>query len=102
MESEPVSICILNLEQVHSKSVYALMDIELVLNGVSFRIHGVQARHVAGGGTSIHLPTYRTASSTWHAAVSLRPELVEGICDHVLGFLQEAGFASQRYSTPVA
>ena len=98
MESEPISISILNLEQVHSKSVYALMDIELALNGVSFRIHGVQARHVAGGGTSIYLPTYRTASGTWRAALSLPSEIVEGICDHALGFLQEVGFARQRYT----
>jgi hypothetical protein len=102
MESEPMLISILNLEHIHSKSVYALMDIEPVLNGVSFRIHGVQARYVAGGGTSIHLPTYRTASGTWRAAVSLPPEIVDGTCDHVLGFLQEVGFARQRYTASVA
>jgi len=102
MDTETVSIAILNLQHVHSKSVFALMDVELILHGVSFRIHGVQARHVPGGGTSIHLPTYRTANGTWRAAVSLERELVDGISDHVLSFLQETGFARQRYTASVA
>jgi stage V sporulation protein G len=102
MDTESVNISILNLQPVHSKTVYALMDVEIVIHGVAVVLHGVQARHVSGGGSSIHTPTYRAADGSWKTAVTLPRELVDAISDNILRYMLETGVARARYSAEVA
>jgi hypothetical protein len=45
-------------EQLHSKSLYALVDVEVQVAGLSFVIVGVQVRR-GSGGLSARLPTHR-------------------------------------------
>lgn len=96
MDHEPVAITICNLRPIQSKLVFALLDVELVLAGVSMTLHGITARHLSGGGTSIHLPRYRDNTGEWRAAVSLPDDLRDAIADQILVHLVETGIARPR------
>lgn len=87
------SITVRNLRPLRSKTVYALVDADIEIGGITVTVVGVQARHLPGGGTSIHLPTFRDADGVWRAAVILPNEIREALCDAVLGFMVEEGVA---------
>lgn len=87
------TITVRNLRAVQSRAVYALVDAEISIAGVSVIVMGIQARHLPKGGTSIHLPTYRDTDGAWRAAVELPEEIRETLCDIVLAFMVEEGVA---------
>ena len=93
---QAVTFTVTNCVPMQTKSVFAFVDVEMLVAGVSFWIRGVQARHLAGGGTSIHLPTYRTPTGSWRAAIELPPELVDVLSQAVLDHLVEIGVAVRR------
>ena len=93
-----VNFTVVNCEPLQSKTVFALVDIEMSVCGVEFSIRGVQARHLAGGGTSIHLPTYRAPDGSWRSAVELPPELVDSLSQAVLDYLLDVGVAVRKAS----
>jgi len=88
-----VTFSVFNLRFVQGKSIYALLDAELCVDGVLLRISGIQARHVSGGGTPIHLPCYRDIDGAWRAAVDLPDEVRDALADTVLEFMVDAGVA---------
>jgi hypothetical protein len=90
---QEVTFTVANCVPIQTRSVFALVDVEMLVGGVGFWIRGVQARHLAGGGTSIHLPTYRTPTGSWRAAIELPTELVEALSQAVLDHLVEIGVA---------
>lgn len=96
MEYEPVTFTVANCQALQTKTVFALVDVEIVVAGVAFWVKGVQARHLPGGGTSIHLPTYRTPAGTWRSAVDLPPELAEALSQAVLEYLVDEGVAVRK------
>ncbi len=57
-ETERVTFTIANPRTVNSKSLYALVDVEVQVAGLSFVIVGVQIRH-GSDGLSARLPTHR-------------------------------------------
>jgi len=97
-ETEPVQITIATVRPVAGRSIFAFIDVELVIAGVSLTIHGIQARHVAPHGTSIHLPTYRAEGNAPRAAVTLPPELFTTLGDLILEDLVARGIAKPRIS----
>ena len=97
-EYEPVTFTVANCQALQTKSVFAFVDVEIVVAGVAFWIKGVQARHLSGGGTSIHLPTYRTPAGTWRPAVELPAELIEALSQAVLDHLVDQGVAVRKAS----
>ncbi len=72
-DTERVTFTIANLRTINSKRLYALVDVELQVAALSFRIIGVQIRRGIGG-LSVHLPTHR---------------------DAVMGFLVDEGMAER-------
>jgi hypothetical protein len=56
--AELVTFTVANARPVDSKSLFALVDVEMQITGVTFEIRGVQARRIANGGTSVELPTF--------------------------------------------
>ena len=48
-----------NARSVDSKTLFALVDVEVAIAGIAFEIFGIQARREPGGCTSIRLPTYK-------------------------------------------
>ena len=89
--SATISVC--NLRPINSKTIYALVDADIEIAGVGINVFGIQARHLADGGTSIHLPTFRDSDGVWRSAVGLPDEIREAICDAVLAFMVEEGLA---------
>jgi stage V sporulation protein G len=90
------TITVRNLRAVQSRTVYALLDADIVIAGVVITVVGIQARHVPAGGTSVHLPTYRDSDGAWRAAVILPEEIREALSDAVLSFMVEEGVAKAR------
>lgn len=95
-ETEPVQIIVAAVRPVAGRSIFAFIDVELVIAGVPLTIHGIQARHVAPHGTSIHLPTYRAEGNAPRTAVTLPPELVTTLGDLILEDLVARGIAKSR------
>jgi len=54
-----ITVSVTNARAVQSKSLFALVDVEIEIAGVTFGIHGVQARRYPDGGTSVNLPPVR-------------------------------------------
>ena len=72
-ESEPVTMTVTNARPVASKSLFALVDVEMRIAGVVFEILGVQARRTPNG-TAVELPAVRDAGGTWRPAIRLPQE----------------------------
>jgi hypothetical protein len=54
-----VTFSVANARAISGKFLFALVDVEMHIAGVSFAILGIQARNAPNGCTSVHLPTYR-------------------------------------------
>ena len=98
-DTASVDCTIARVRPMEGKRVYAFIDIELVFSGIPLLIYGIQARHVPGGGTSIHLPTYRDTDGSWRAAIDLPQELKDSLADQILDHLIELGVARQKAPT---
>jgi hypothetical protein len=94
-DTAPVSFTILRVRAIETKHVYALIDVELSIAGICFTIAGIQARHLAQGGTSINLPKYRDADGTWRSAVDVPPELRDAVSSAILDHLLDIGVAKR-------
>lgn len=88
-----------NARAVTSKSLFALVDVDVEVAGVVIGIAGIQARHVPSGGISVHFPTYRGSDGIWHSAVRLPPEVHAPLTKAVVTFLVEVGFANPRFGS---
>lgn len=95
-EYQAVTFTVANCQAMQTKTVYAFVDVEIVVAGVSFWIKGVQARHLPGGGTSVHLPTYRTPDGVWRSAVELPEEMTGALSDAVLEYLLDEEVAVRK------
>lgn len=88
-----ITCTVSNAQPCASKHVFALVDVQLDVDGVCFVIKGVQARRMASGGTSIHLPTYKDAGGMPQPAIELPEELKQPLCEAVLSFLLDERLA---------
>lgn len=86
-----------NARRVDSKTLFAMVDVEVQLAGVAFLIQGVQARRLPQAGTSIHLPTFKDVDGGPKTAIVLPEEVREPLTDAVLAFLVEEGLARPRH-----
>lgn len=86
-----------NARRIASKTLFAMVDVEVQLAGVAFLIQGVQARRLPQAGTSVHLPTFRDIDGGPKTAIILPDEVREPLTDAVLAFLVEEGLARPRY-----
>ena len=82
-ETERVTFTIANLRTINSKRLYALVDVEIRIAGLSFRIIGVQIQRVIGG-LSVHLPILRDVHGAWKPVVEMPEELREPLSDAVM------------------
>ncbi len=92
-----VTFVVTNPRRIDSRKLFALVDVEMEVAGVSFVIQGVQARKVSEG-TSIHLPTYKDHDGAWQSAVRLPEELRDPLAAAVLEFLVTSGLARPRFT----
>ena len=102
LEIALLTFTVRNARPVSSKTLFALVDVELELAGVSLLIQGVQARRLATGDTSVHLPTCKDLDGTWRPAIVL-PEQARGpLADAVLTFLVEEGLARPKFAPMIS
>ena len=94
-ETERVTFTIANPRTVNSKSLYALVDVEVQVAGLSFVIVGVQVRR-GSGGLSARLPTHRDVNGAWRPVVEMPEELLRPLGNAVMEFLAEEGLAERR------
>jgi stage V sporulation protein G len=92
-----MTFTVTNSRGVASKSLFALVDVEMQVGGVSVMILGVQARRAANDCTSVHLPTFKDADGTWRPAIRLPEEVRAPLANAVLDFLIEAGLAKRKF-----
>jgi stage V sporulation protein G len=90
METSTATISVLQVTPIHAGRVLALADVELILDGVSLVIHGVQVRADASK-TEITLPNYRAPDGSWKTAVTLPDEVRGPMADVVIAAAMEAG-----------
>jgi DNA-binding cell septation regulator SpoVG len=95
-DTERVTFTIANLRSINSKRLYALVDVEIRVAGLSFRIIGVQIQRGTGG-LSVHLPTHRDVNGAWKPVVEMPEELRGPLSDAVMGFLVDEGMAKPRW-----
>ena len=95
-DTERVTFTIANLRTINSKRLYALVDVEIRVAGLSFRIIGVQIQR-GSGGLSVHLPTHRDVNGAWKLVVEMPEGLREPLSDAVMGFLVDEGMAKPRW-----
>jgi stage V sporulation protein G len=92
-----VTCTVLNARPVTSKTLFALVDVEVLIDEVAFVICGIQARREPDGRTAVTLPTYRAADGAWLPAIKLPSELRTPIADAVLEHLVDEGIAKRRF-----
>ena len=97
-----VTFSVTNARPISGKFLFALVDVEIQIAGVSFAILGVQARNAPNGCTSVHLPTYRDTNGEWRSSVRLPEELRQPLADAVLAFLVDEGLARRKYDVSAA
>jgi hypothetical protein len=98
---EPVSFVVCNARPINSKSVFALVDVEMQIAEISFSILGVQARRLPSGGAVATLPAYRDTDGQWRPAIEIPEELRKPLFDAVMEFLVDEGLAQRRDIVPL-
>jgi hypothetical protein len=71
LETSLITCTVGNDRRCAGKMLFAMVDVDLEISGISILIQGVQARRLHDGGTSIHLPTYKDSCGQSQAAVVL-------------------------------
>jgi len=97
LETVAMNFTVSNARPVDSKTLFALVDVEVAIAGIAFEILGVQARREPDGCTSIRLPTYKDATGAWLPAIRLPAETHAPLADAVLAFLLEEGIARRKF-----
>lgn len=96
VETSTVTIAVLTLTPVHdSDSLVALADVEMLIDGVSVILHGVQM--LANGQlTEVRLPKYRSSDGNWRSAVTLPDDVRVPIAEVVMAAGIDAGILRKR------
>jgi stage V sporulation protein G len=95
METSTATISVLQVTAIHAGRVLALADVELILDGVSLVIHGVQVRADASK-TEITLPNYRAPDGSWKTAVTLPDDVRGPMADVVIAAAMEIGILMEK------
>jgi stage V sporulation protein G len=99
--SSLVSITVLSVTPTRTGKLFALVSVEIDIDGVQIAIHGIRALHVADPiGTRIELPQFRDLNGRWQTAITLPEEVRGPIGDAVLDELIERGLAVRRFRVP--
>ena len=96
-----VQITVLHLVPTQGRgNLLALADVEVLLDGVSIILHGVQVCATSER-TEVRLPKYRGADGTWRAAISLPDEVKGPMGQAVIAVGVEAGVLREKVAGSV-
>jgi hypothetical protein len=100
-ETTTLTFIVHNARAINSKALFAMVDVEVQIAGVTIDIVGVQARRLLDGGTSVSLPTFKDEGGVWRPAIRLPEEVRGPLADAVLGFLLDEGLARRKFEPPI-
>jgi stage V sporulation protein G len=96
-----VQITVLNLAPMRGRgNLLALADVEVLLDGVSIILHGVQVCATSER-TEVRLPKYRGADGTWMTAITLPDEVKGPMGQAVMAAGIEAGVLREKVAGSV-
>jgi stage V sporulation protein G len=96
MNTTTAAIVVLAIHPIaNAGKLLALAEVELVIDGVSLLIHGVQVR-ADGEKTEVSLPRYRAPDGTWKTSITLPAEVRDPMGDVVMEAGIEAGILKKR------
>ena len=96
-----VQITVLNLAPMRGKgNLLALADVEVLIDGVSIILHGVQVC-ATDQRTEVLLPKYRGADGTWMTAITLPDEVKGPMGEAVIAVGVEAGVLRKKVAGSV-
>ena len=91
-----VQITVLHLAPMRGRgNLLALADVEVLLDGVSIILHGVQVC-ATDQRTEVLLPKYRGADGTWMTAITLPDEVKGPMGEAVIAVGVEAGVLREK------
>ena len=91
-----VQITVLNLAPMRGRgNLLALADVEVLIDGVSIILHGVQVC-ATDQRTEVLLPKYRGADGTWMTAITLPDEVKGPMGEAVIAVGVEAGVLREK------
>ena len=97
-----VQITVLQLVPTQGRgNLLALADVEVLLDGVSIILHGVQVC-ATDQRTEVRLPKYRGVDGTWLAAITLPDEVKGPMGDAVMAAGIEAGVLREKVAGSVS
>ena len=100
--SSLASITVLSVTPARAGKLFALVAVEIDIDGVRIEVHGIRALRVEPAGTRIELPTFRDDAGVLRPAIILPEEVRDPIADAVLDALIERGLAKRRFTVPAA
>ena len=96
-----VQITVLNLAPMCGRgNLLALADVEVLIDGVSIILHGVQVCATSER-TEVRLPKYRGADGTWMTAITLPDEVKGPMGQAVVAVGVEAGVLRKKVAGSV-
>ena len=96
-----VQITVLNLAPMRGRgNLLALADVEVLLDGISIILHGVQVCATSER-TEVRLPRYRAPDGSWMAAITLPDEVKGPMGDAVMAAGIEAGVLREKVADSV-
>ncbi len=97
-----VQITVLNLAPMRGRgNLLALADVEVLLDGVSIILHGVQVC-ATDQRTEVRLPKYRAPDGNWVASITLPDEVKGPMGDVVIAAGIEAGVLREKVAGSVS
>ena len=96
MDTTTVQITVLHLVPTQGRgNLLALADVEVLIDGVSITLHGVQVC-ATDQRTEVRLPKYRAPDGNWMAAISLPDEVKGPMGEAVVAVGVEAGVLRKK------
>ncbi len=79
----PVTITVLDVEQIRRGRLLALASVEVEIVGIVIRLQGVKIAQRPDGSKAVESPCYRGPDGRWLPAAVLPSDLAAGLADEV-------------------
>jgi stage V sporulation protein G len=93
--SAVVSITVLSVVPAHAKKLFAFASVEIDIEGIPIRLHGIRASYVGSESAAIELPKFRDADGVWRTAITLPEEIYLPLARAVLDELGARGLTAR-------
>jgi stage V sporulation protein G len=92
-----IGLTVFAVEPVHRSKLFALISVEVEIEGIAVIVHGIQAMRDPLN-IRIEMPKFRDGNGTWRSAVTLPDEVKAPLTAAVLEALVEHGLAKRGFA----